>query len=187
MVYSWFEPSPEKLHELKEEGQKDSHFVKCNDDRWGLYYGVKHLAVDDPEASLFFTFLDEGKGEDYCAFALNCLQVVEGLGKQLLRTQFGPCTHSIEGSCQSMEILDSNVIKRGYTMDYEKKNDKANTDAGESGEGKDFYAAGGGQAIWVPARILCIAVRACLEAMDAEKLVEAIKRTNDMSVEATDR
>ena len=180
-VFAWFESSPEKLKPLKSPEERDREYAKVNDDRWGLYYGVKHLAVDDPEASLFYAFLDESRGEDYCHFALQSLQVVEGLGKQLIRNQFGPSIHSIEGSCHSMEILDRAVCGLGYTMDHEKKNEKI----GE--EKKDFYSAGGAQAIWIPVRILKVAVRVCLDTVDGEKVEKAIAKTIEMSVEATDR
>lgn len=45
--------------------------------RWGLYYGVKTLARESAEATIFWHLLNETNGEDYLTFLLYCLAIVE--------------------------------------------------------------------------------------------------------------
>ncbi|GMH50915.1 hypothetical protein TrLO_g3257, partial [Triparma laevis f. longispina] len=87
LVYSWFEPESNFIKKISDEEELKDIYSRANADRWGLYYGVKHLSVDDAEAHLFFTFLDENKGEDYITFFLFCMQCVEGISGELLRKQ----------------------------------------------------------------------------------------------------
>ena len=49
LVYGWFEPSEERMELESTQQDKDGHYVKVNDDRWGLYYGAK---VSDKEEQL---------------------------------------------------------------------------------------------------------------------------------------
>jgi hypothetical protein len=73
-VYAWFEPDVNH-------GASDSHgaqalYQRADEDRWGLYYGVKMLAKEDAEAKLFWGLLDEVQGEDGLVFLTHCLSVV---------------------------------------------------------------------------------------------------------------
>ena len=85
-VYAWYEPDAALAHSMDDE-ERTGLYSRANADRWGLYYGIKHLSVDDAEAYLFFQFLDENKGEDYLSFFLFALQVCEGISGELLRKQ----------------------------------------------------------------------------------------------------
>ena len=86
-VYAWFEPAIDH-------SSQDSHSVqachqKADEDRWGLYYGVKVLAKEDAEAKLFWGLLDQVQGEDGLVFLCHCLSVVLSIGGSDLWTQFG--------------------------------------------------------------------------------------------------
>ncbi|GBG30771.1 Hypothetical Protein FCC1311_069912 [Hondaea fermentalgiana] len=81
-VYLWFTPRKERLAELESfEGQEAVLLAKAEADesRWGLYYGIKKLAKELPEARVFYTFLDEKYGEDDFAFYLHCLTIMEAV------------------------------------------------------------------------------------------------------------
>lgn len=81
-VYMWFTPRKERLDELQSfEGQEAVLLAKAEADesRWGLYYGLKRLAKELPEARVFYTFLDEKYGEDDFAFYLHCLTIMEAV------------------------------------------------------------------------------------------------------------
>ena len=75
-VYSWFQPSAENLASKPAE-TRDEITAEADEDRWGLYYGVKRLARELPEMRLFYNFLDEKYGEDELTFYLHCLRVVD--------------------------------------------------------------------------------------------------------------
>ena len=47
---------------------------QADEDRWGLYYGVKAMAKDDAEAQVFWGLLDEAHGEDGQQFLFHCLR-----------------------------------------------------------------------------------------------------------------
>ena len=87
-VYAWFV--------RKSEGRSSgAQLVKLNaasdEDRWGLYYGVKALAKEDPEALVFWSLLDETYGEDGLQFVMYCLSVLLSIGGAILWKQFGSC------------------------------------------------------------------------------------------------
>ena len=75
-VFSWFQPSAEILAGKPAE-TRDGITAEADEDRWGLYYGVKRLARELPEMRLFYNFLDEKYGEDELTFYLHCLRVLE--------------------------------------------------------------------------------------------------------------
>ena len=61
-----------------------------DEDRWGLYYGVRALARDnDPEAMVFWSLLDETFSEDGAQFIIYCLSVLLSIGGSKLWKQFG--------------------------------------------------------------------------------------------------
>lgn len=65
---------------------------QADEDRWGLYYGIKALTREsDPEAMIFWALLDESFGEDGCQFVVHCLSIVLSMGGSKLWRQFGPC------------------------------------------------------------------------------------------------
>jgi hypothetical protein len=85
-VYSWFD--------RKVEGLRGSELARmytdADEDRWGLYYGVKALSRDDPEAMLFWGLLDETQGEDGLSFMCHVLSILMSMGGGDLWKQFGP-------------------------------------------------------------------------------------------------
>ena len=85
-VYAWFEPV---VNQAVDSHGMQSVYQKTDDDRWGLYYGVKTLAKEDAEAKLFWGLLDEEQGEDGLVFACHCLSVVLSIGGARLWKQFG--------------------------------------------------------------------------------------------------
>jgi len=68
---------------------------QADEDRWGLYYGIKALTREnDPEAMIFWSLLDETFGEDGCQFVVHCLSTVLSLAGSKLWRQLGPCLYS---------------------------------------------------------------------------------------------
>jgi hypothetical protein len=57
-TYSWFSPSSHVVAEISKEGRLRLH-AQADENRWALYYGVKKLAKELPEAKMFYGFLDE--------------------------------------------------------------------------------------------------------------------------------
>jgi hypothetical protein len=57
--------------------------------RWGLYYGIKALAKDDPEAMIFWSLLNEVYGDDGLQFVTHCLSVILSLAGSELWAQLG--------------------------------------------------------------------------------------------------
>ncbi|GMH64318.1 hypothetical protein TrST_g3639 [Triparma strigata] len=176
LVYSWFEPDSGFIKKISDEEELKDIYSRANADRWGLYYGVKHLSVDDAEAHLFFTFLDEAKGEDYITFFLFCMQCVEGIRGELLRKQFGICQHGIGGYCTSFTRLQEQVFAENLLL----------SSPTEDCDG-DFYGCGGAQVIWVPLHVAEKACEICLAASTPEIIQGAIETTRDLSVDTTDR
>jgi len=84
-AYSWFV--------RKTDGRVGSHLTKllmaADEDRWGLYYGVRSLSKEDPESLVFWSLLDETYGEDGMHFIMYCLSVLLSIGGPLLWKQFG--------------------------------------------------------------------------------------------------
>ena len=57
--------------------EREALQADSDEDRWALYYGVKNLSRELPEARLFYNFLDEKYGEDELTFFLYCLRVLD--------------------------------------------------------------------------------------------------------------
>jgi len=84
-VYLYFCPRQERLNELQSyEGIEAvaKARAKADEDRWALYYGMKTLAKELPEARMFSNFLDEKFGEDDFAFYLHCLTILEAVANE---------------------------------------------------------------------------------------------------------
>jgi hypothetical protein len=77
-AYCWFEPADDALEEMNME-QREMAVAEADENRWALYYGVKVLMKELPEAKLWYNLLDERYGEDECTFYLFCLRVLEGI------------------------------------------------------------------------------------------------------------
>ena len=74
----------------------------ADEDRWGLYYGVKAMARDnDPEAVIFWALLEERHGEDGMQFVFHCMSICLSLGGPDLWKQFG---NSLSSSSCSIDV-----------------------------------------------------------------------------------
>ena len=177
LVYSWFDPDEEFVKSIDDEETRTSVQDRSNQDRWGLYYGVKHLSVDDAEAWLFFQFLDENKGEDYLSFFIFAFEVAEGLCGELLKKQFSICQHGLSGHCQSHAKLTSAINRYNMLL---------STGVEDTPEG-DEYGCGGSDVIWLPYHVASKAV-CVLFASSVEKVVkEAEEMTSKLAIDPTDR
>jgi hypothetical protein len=135
-VYAWFEPSRAVMEDLSRDDKL--HMLEmANEDRWGLYYGVKvraanpkqldmilvpashegsigqSLARENAEARLFWSFLDETYGMDYLTFCLYCYNLAENIAGASLRSQWGGTT--LKGS--SYEILQKALAKEAADVE----------------------------------------------------------------------
>ena len=75
-VYAWFEPPKHVLAGADSGEAREAIMADADEDRWGLYYGVKALSRELPEAASLYNFLDEKYGEDELTFFLYCLRVL---------------------------------------------------------------------------------------------------------------
>ena len=57
-VCAWFQPPASSLVN-KPAQERDRIIAAADENRWGLYYGVKALSRELPECRLFYGFLDE--------------------------------------------------------------------------------------------------------------------------------
>ncbi|CAM9968072.1 unnamed protein product, partial [Sphacelaria rigidula] len=71
---------------------------------WGLYYGVKALARESAEGTIFWHLLNESNGEDYLTFLVYCLAIVEGTVGSMLREQWG-----ISATCTDLHTLKHQI------------------------------------------------------------------------------
>lgn len=148
-VYSWFEP-PRVIMTAANARGKSSLVTRADDDRWGLYYGVKTLARESPEATIFWHLLNETNGEDYLTFLVYCLSVVEGTAGAMLREQWG-----VSETCTDAHTLRRNVDKAGMAQDHgnsvgiyeirEGSDNRAEVDASETIE----TLASGKEVVWL--------------------------------------
>lgn len=110
-VYSWFKRNSDgitgtALTKLQ---------VLCDEDRWGLYYGIKALHKEDSECALFWSLLDETFGQDGLRFLLYCLSVIMSLGGRGLWRQFGSAlTH---GASVNTKLEDDDKVRANIWID----------------------------------------------------------------------
>jgi hypothetical protein len=112
-VYAWFSRPTDYMEggtELKSQQQAD-------EDRWGLYYGVKAMTKDnDPEATIFWTLLEESMGEDGLQFMFHCLSISLTMGGSDLWKQFGDSLTS-KGVSINMDPNDKPAIRHQVWID----------------------------------------------------------------------
>lgn len=93
-TYSWFTRDVQAMTESGTVAGGGSQVAKAlhmaDEDRWGLYYCLKAMSKEDPEAMVFWTLLDETHGEDGVRFILHCLSIILSLAGPSLWKQFGP-------------------------------------------------------------------------------------------------
>jgi len=87
-AHAWFV----RKAETKGTNQSSKLYSLSDEDRWGLYYGVRSMSKEDPEGLVFWSLLDETYGEDGEQFILYCLSVLLSIGGPQLWKQFGTAT-----------------------------------------------------------------------------------------------
>jgi hypothetical protein len=81
--------------------------LAADEDRWGLYYGVRALSKDsDSEAMLFWSLLDEINHQDGVQFVLFCLSIALTMGGSMLWSQLG----ALLTDCGSVRLLTQEMI-----------------------------------------------------------------------------
>lgn len=177
-VYSWFEP-PRAIMTAADARGKSSLVTRADEDRWGIYYGVKTLARESPEATIFWHLLNETNGEDYLTFLAYCLSVVEGTAGVMLREQWG-----VSETCTDVHTLRRNVNEVSMAQGDENSvavhgvrggfNKGAETEASETIE----TLASGKEVVWLLSSDAVEVVHHVLvKALDAQKrkVLEATK------------
>jgi len=71
---------------------------KRDEKKWSLYFGVKEMAAENAEASLFFQLLDESYGQDFFAFIMHVLVEIDKEGYFE-----STCTTSSTGSTSAVQ------------------------------------------------------------------------------------
>lgn len=130
--------------------QQNAEIMQVMDeDRWGLYYGSKALAKDDPEAKLFWALLDESYGEDGLQFVMYCLSTILSMGGDELWLQFGNVLQQCEkysSSVTAFSAIGLNVSEPNHRGKHkEKEKDTMNSSVALiMGGGKYGAGLGGG-------------------------------------------
>jgi hypothetical protein len=88
-VFAYFEPTAAMLGSTSDMESRRALVTEADTNRWALYYGVKGLARESPEARMFWSLLDETHGADWMSFLLFVLTVVEGYAGESLTSQWG--------------------------------------------------------------------------------------------------
>lgn len=108
-VYAWFDqhaPSGSSgVGPKMSSAEMAAAQAQADEDRWGLYYGVKALAKDDPEAQVFWGLLDEAHGEDGQQYLVHCLSIALSLGGAQLWYQLGWPLFQVGGVASMNEVL----------------------------------------------------------------------------------
>lgn len=123
-TYAWFEP-PRAAMAAANANARSRLVAQADDDRWGLYYGVKSLARESAEAAIFWHALNESNGEDYLTFLVYCLAIVEGTVGSMLRDQWG-----VSATCTDLHTLKSLLEE---TQAVEERSASERSDAAGSG------------------------------------------------------
>lgn len=107
-VYAWFE-HPITLGEKGVQRQNGGDYVTAqtiaDEERWTLYYGVKALSKDDPEAQIFWSLLDETYGEDGQQFLFHCLSIALSMSGNALWFQLGWPLFKVNGINMMNDVL----------------------------------------------------------------------------------
>ena len=124
-TYAWFEP-PKSVMAVANASTRSRLVAQADDDRWGLYYGVKSLARESAEAAIFWHALNESNGEDCLTFLVYCLAIVEGTVGSMLRDQWG-----VSSTCTDLHTLKSQIEEE--TQAAEERSARGGSDATGSG------------------------------------------------------
>ena len=114
-VYAWFSRNVDwtvpNASELRTQ-------QACDEDRWGLYYGVKAMARDkDPEATIFWSMLEENGGEDGMQFVFHCLSMALSMGGPDLWDQLGEALTSKSTGVNQLAAGDKPTIRNHVWME----------------------------------------------------------------------
>lgn len=110
-VYTWYEPTDEAMQVMGAEA-REAAVAKADEDRWALYYGVKVLMKELPEAKIWYNLIDERYGEDECVFKLFCMRVLEGVAG-------GTLNWGARGDCSDYARLQERIELQGEESDIE--------------------------------------------------------------------
>jgi hypothetical protein len=205
-VYAYFEPTPKALAAAGGPAGRAELAGEADANRWGLYYGVKHLARENDEAKFFWAFLDESHGEDYVAFFLHCLSTLEKVAGDVVTKQF-----SSTFAAADYGALDAKVAAHYEAIAAEERKKAAQEE--EGGEGSPAASAvktpappaiggglvkdvpppppedeeGGQQVVWAELAHACEAVEAILVNAKLPARRKAITQTKSLAVGADGR
>lgn len=155
-VYAWFEPPKEVMAAANANGRAKLVGL-ADDDRWGLYYGVKSLARESAEANIFWHALNESNGEDCLTFLVYCLSIVEGTVGSMLRGQWGvsdTCTDlcTLKGKiakARTAQQQDASGKKWGDATDWADVGASGTPDKGDREEEATEPMASGRDVVWL--------------------------------------
>lgn len=137
-TYAWFEP-PRAAMAAANANTRSRLVAQADDDRWGLYYGVKSLARESAEAAIFWHALNESNGEDNLTFLVYCLAIVEGTVGSMLRDQWG-----VSATCTDLHTLKS-LIEETHAAEDRSVSDGSDANGGglEAGTPRVVEKSGG--------------------------------------------
>ena len=116
-VYAWF--TPEYDEDLSAEAWKAAT-AQADENRWALYYGLKGIIDDVPEARLFYSFLAEKLLDNDAAFYFHCLSIIEGIVNSDPRSESPICwgVYSTAASFEQVESMQEEAGGEDEVPDY---------------------------------------------------------------------
>ena len=182
-AYSFFEPPRGYLDGLSAADRRQV-IGEADDDRWGMYYGVKLLSRESDEAKLFWSLLDESHGVDFLAFYLYCLEIIQTTCGASLRAQGAADATTHFGLKEFVAKGEAEAVRRkevgANPADSPWIQLVANGDA-------DALALGGQQCVWIPLVHAVEATEKILLKANPKLRASALEATRDIAVEATGR
>ncbi|KAH8075716.1 hypothetical protein JL721_1733 [Aureococcus anophagefferens] len=145
-VYAYFEPK--RARSTRSTPSSAAAVAKADDDRWGLYYGVKLLSRESDEAKLFWSLLDESHGTDFLAFYLYCVTMIRKTATEILRDQGDVLPRDV-----LREARDAREHRRGGGRALAARRHGAVRPVWNrlvSANDQDALAMGGQQNVWLP-------------------------------------
>ncbi|KAH8075829.1 hypothetical protein JL720_10539 [Aureococcus anophagefferens] len=179
-VYAYFEPKRERLDAL-DAVERRAAVAKADDDRWGLYYGVKLLSRESDEAKLFWSLLDESHGTDFLAFYLYCVTMIRKTATEILRDQGDVCYRAT--SYEKLETLvnigeeEAARWQRDGTVPSDPVWNRL-----VSANDQDALAMGGQQNVWLPLKHAVEATEQILIKANPKLRRSALEATREIAV-----
>jgi hypothetical protein len=184
-VYCWFEPSADDVTNASPE-QVDALRAEADENRWGLYYGVKAMVKASPEARLFYGFLDEKHGEDELFFFLHCMRVVDMYSQVNGGLPFGK-TSAAQNFTQFAKQFKETAPEQQDVV-WSEGGKKGVVQHPEGGEGP--VAVDDGQIpdyVWVDVRHVGAATEYIMKKGSVEEKALIVRKALDQAVEARGR